>query len=103
MACLPLSHPTKYQSEQLFLGAGADLQNGMEPREGLTSLGFAAERSLVGCHLLNQARDPIQGLLVGDMDCNALVVRNLAIKLAAFSAHWLTARSGGSVKHSQSR
>ena len=54
---------------------------------------IAVDRGFVCGHLLNQARDPVQGLLVGDVDSNALVVRNLAIDLVAFDAHGLTAWS----------
>ena len=64
---------------------------------------IAVDRGFVRGHLLNQARDPVQGLLVGDVDSNALVVRNLAIDLVAFDAHGLTAWSrAGARENSQS-
>jgi hypothetical protein len=40
---------------------------------------FATDRGFVSSDLPNQARDPIQDLLVGDAQCHPPVVRDLVV------------------------
>ena len=54
-------------------------------------LWLATDRGLVSRHLLNQSRNPIQGLLVRNANGDALVMHNLAIEFVALDAHELTA------------
>jgi hypothetical protein len=57
-------------------------------------LWLATDRGLVSRHLLNQSRNPIQGLLVGNANGDALLMHNLAIEFVALDAHGSPLRRG---------
>jgi hypothetical protein len=56
MACPPLSDSTKYQSEQLFLSAWAELQNGMELKNE-TKITVIFQTSSLGVETATRARN----------------------------------------------